>query len=222
MSCYNASETIDYAIKSVMGQTFRDFEFLIMDDCSTDNTLKIIKNNQKLDKRIKIFQNSKNLGLTKSLNILISESKGEYIARQDADDISKAYRLEHQLNFMKNNKKYDACTSRAVIKNSNRKIPKYSIYLPNKLVVKYKNPFIHGTLLCKKEIISSVGNYDENFYFSQDYKLFSDLLGMNYRIKILSKVLYELNMKNNISSNLKEEQKYYSDCVKNNTKPNLY
>ena len=66
----------------------------------------------------------------------------------------------------------DACTTRARTIGSNKLRPRFTIYFPNKLIIKFKNPFIHGTLLIKKEIINSVGNYDENFYYAQDYKLF--------------------------------------------------
>ena len=68
--------------------------------------------------------------------------------------------------------------------------------------------------------MNSIGGYDEDFYFAQDYKLFSDLLSQNYLIGAINKVLYKLNMRNNISSNMKKEQKYYADCVRKNLKPN--
>ena len=89
MSAYNSQNSIKDSIKSVLGQTYGNFEFLILDDGSSDDTEKIIKNYANKDKRIKFFKNNKNLGLTKSLNILIGMSKGNIIARQDADDISK-------------------------------------------------------------------------------------------------------------------------------------
>ena len=88
MSAYNAESTLETAIESILSQSFSNFEFLIMNDGSNDMTSEIIENYSQNDKRIRVFQNEKNEGLTKSLNILINLSKGKYIARQDADDSS--------------------------------------------------------------------------------------------------------------------------------------
>ena len=67
--------------------------------------------------------------------------------------------------------------------------------------------------------MESLGGYDENFYYSQDYKLMSDLLSRNFKVKIMPDILYFLNQENNISTNNKEEQKYYADCVRKNKTP---
>ena len=102
---------------------------------------------------------------------------------------------------------------------SSKKIPGISHYLYKKLLIKYKNPFIHGTLAIKKNVIEKVGLYDEDFYYSQDYKLFNDLLLSGCKYKVINKELYELNMVNNISKNKMSEQSYYAYCVKNNKIP---
>ena len=86
LSVYNAQNTIGDAIESILNQTYDNIELLILNDKSNDNTQKIIETFD--SKKIKVFKNKKNLGLTKSLNILINHSEGEYIARQDADDVS--------------------------------------------------------------------------------------------------------------------------------------
>ena len=85
--------------------------------------------------------------------------------------------------------------------------------------MKYKNPFIHGTLIISKKILNGLGNYDENFYFAQDYKLMKDFLNEGYKVRSLSKTLYNLNTENNISQNNKKEQKYYFECARKNLKP---
>ncbi len=87
--------------------------------------------------------------------------------------------------------------------------------------MKFKNPFIHGTLFIKKSILLDVGKYDENFYYAQDYKLMKTLIDNNYKFKIFRKPLYELNMENNISTNKRSEQSYYANCVKKNMIPEL-
>ena len=217
MSTYNNEKSIESSVNSILNQTYKNIEFLIIDDFSTDNTFGILNNLKNSDERIKVYRNSNNIGLTKSLNKLISKSKGTYIARQDADDISLTFRIQKQVNFLKE-KKLDAVCSRALTLQENRKIPRLTYYIPIKFVMRFKNPFIHGTLLIKTDIIHKVG-YDELFYYSQDYKLMSDLISSNFKIKIIKTPLYILNTKNNISTKFKKEQQYYSNCVKKKIKP---
>ena len=100
MSCFNSEVTLPNSIESILNQNYTNLELLIVDDCSTDKTFKILKQYQDLDKRVKIFKNQKNIGLTKSLNILIKHSTGEYLARQDSDDVSFDRRLSEQINFL--------------------------------------------------------------------------------------------------------------------------
>lgn len=220
MSVYNNSNTLSESIESIVTQDYNNLEFLIMDDGSNDDSLNILRTFEESDTRIKVFVNKRNLGLTKSLNILISEAKGEIIARQDADDISYKQRLSKQFSFMLK-KNLDLVTARANRVNSNKKIPNISFYIPKKIVIKYKNPFIHGTLFIKKTILKSVGNYDEDFYYAQDYKLMSDLIKNNYKIGFIKEPLYLLNQEDNISKLYKKEQAYYANCVRNNKLPDL-
>ena len=218
MSAYNSEKHISNSIESILGQSYQNFEFLIMDDGSTDNTGKIINSYSKTDNRIKFFNNKSNIGLTKSLNFLINQANGEYLARQDSDDVSISKRFELQLNYMiKNN--LQVSTTRAKIKNTNKKIPGYSFYLPYRVSMKFKNPFIHGTLIIKKSLMQTLGLYDEDFYFAQDYKLFADLLSKNYQIGSLNKCLYILNIDNNLSNKFKNEQQEYAKIVKKNFNP---
>jgi len=218
MSVHNAEQTLEQSILSIIDQTYTNIEFLIVDDFSDDKSIKILKSYSTKFNNIKVFYNTENIGLTKSLNKLIALSKGDYIARQDADDVSMKNRIECQVNIME---KYnlDFSSTRAVIKDSNKKIPGLSFYLNSKLISKFKNPFIHGTFMFKKKSLEELGLYDENFYYSQDYKLINEMFKNKFRYKKLYRVYYELNMLNNISSIKKIEQKYYSDCVKNNINP---
>ena len=133
MSVYNDADNLDSSINSILNQDFQDFEFLIMNDCSTDESLNIL-NSYSQDNRIKVFQNERNLGLTKSLNVLLNESKGTFVARQDSDDLSLSSRFSKQLNYIKN-KNLDVCGTRAIIKGSTRITPNRSYYLPNLNIV---------------------------------------------------------------------------------------
>ena len=217
MSVYNDSGNLESSISSVLNQDFQDFEFLIMNDGSSDDTQNILNKFSK-DKRIKIFRNKKNLGLTKSLNLLLAESKGQYVARQDSDDLSISERFTKQLNYIENNN-LDLCGSRAIIKGSTRITPNRSYYLPLNVSLKIKNPFIHGSLIFKKSVVEKVNNYDERFKYSQDYKLIKDVFLEGFSLGIVKEPLYVLNLENNISTNFKEKQNYYANCVKNNKVP---
>ena len=97
MSVFNGENTLEESIESILNQTYSNLEFLIVDDQSDDKTYQILENYKNKDSRIKVFKNNENIGLTKSLNILLKQSNGFYIARQDADDISTADRLYKQI-----------------------------------------------------------------------------------------------------------------------------
>jgi glycosyltransferase involved in cell wall biosynthesis len=98
MSCYNSSTWLEEAVVSILGQTFKNFEFLIIDDGSTDNSLSILETLAAQDLRIKLIKKS-NTGLADSLNIGLNYAKGKWVARMDADDISEPDRLEKQVTF---------------------------------------------------------------------------------------------------------------------------
>jgi len=218
MSVYNDEYNVKLAIESILNQSFRDFEFLIMNDCSSDNTFEICNEYSKLDNRIKVYQNDKNIGLTKSLNKLLSFAKGDFIARQDSDDISLSERFFKQINFISENS-LDGSTTRAIIKNSLKVTPNKSIYLPKKIIMKIKNPFIHGSLILRRNLLNKMGGYDEKFYYAQDFKLLNDLIQNDYKLKILKEALYVLNQSDNISTKFKDKQKFYADCVKKGISP---
>lgn len=207
MSVHNDQQNISNSIMSVLNQSFTDYEFLIIDDCSTDNTLKKIEKFTS-DQRIKLFKNKKNIGLTKSLNYLIEKSTGKYIFRQDSDDISLPQRFQKQINVLEQ-KSFQVCTTRAINNSNNQIIPGLSSWIPKKILIKYKNPYIHGTLAIEKSLLNSVGNYNENYYYAQDFKLYLDLNEKKIKIHEIKEPLYKLNTVNNISTNFKEQQRYY-------------
>ena len=216
---FNAEKDINIAIQSILNQSYKDLELLIIDDGSTDNSYQICMNISEQDNRVKVFKNHNNLGLTKSLNLLINESNGEYLARQDADDWSEGTRFEKQLKFM-NDENIDVVYARSVRNDTQNIFPRLSYYLPLNFVLRYKNPLIHGTMLAKKNIIEKVGGYDEKFIYSQDYKLAFDLINLGFKLRIMKNVLYKSNFINNISTTKKKEQEYYANCVRKGIIPN--
>ena len=134
MSVYNDSINVKSSIESIVNQDYENVEFLIMNDGSTDKTSKILDSFAR-NRKIKLFQNNKNIGLTKSLNILLKESQGTIIARQDSDDLSLSSRLSKQFYYLKDNN-LDICGSRAIIKGSTKITPNKSYYLPLKATLK--------------------------------------------------------------------------------------
>jgi glycosyltransferase involved in cell wall biosynthesis len=98
MSVYNGEEHLREAIDSILNQTYKNFEFLIIDDGSTDGSVNIIRSY--LDPRIRLIKNKKNIGITRSLNKGLKLARGEYIARMDDDDIAFPERLEKQVRFL--------------------------------------------------------------------------------------------------------------------------
>lgn len=213
MSVFNAEDTIEDCIKSILSQTFDSFELLIVNDASTDNTHKLLEKFSKEDKRIKVFINSENIGLTKSLNSILSKAKGKYIARQDADDISLPKRFEKQIEFIQR-RKYEIVVSRARNLHDESIIPKFSFIIPSKILIRFKNPFIHGTLFASKDLLERLNFYNEEYYYAQDYELFSRILKNKIKVGKIWEPLYLLNTKNNISSLFKKEQKEYADKVR--------
>ena len=106
MSVYNGEKYLVQAIDSILNQTYQNFEFIIIDDCSTDNSSHILQEYAKKDSRIKIIKKEKNIGIKgfiENLNLGISIAEGKYIARMDADDISLPERFQKQVTFLENN-----------------------------------------------------------------------------------------------------------------------
>ena len=119
MPVFNGQKYVAESIESVLAQTYTDFEFLICDDASTDGTWDILKKYESEDKRIKLFKNETNLNISRTLNKLISHAKGEYLARQDSDDLWIKGKLKIQVNFLDSNNNYGLVASRIKIIGDN-------------------------------------------------------------------------------------------------------
>jgi glycosyltransferase involved in cell wall biosynthesis len=206
MSVYNGEKYLAEAIESILSQTFMDFEFLIINDGSTDASRDIILSYD--DPRIALVDNDKNIGLTLSLNKGISLSKGKYIARMDADDISLPERLERQVEFMEANEDLAACGGWAyVIDGHGTLLYEARMEVDRDRIlfdIFFGNQFVHGTIIFRKTILKSF-LYNENIKYAQDYDLWFRLLAsekvlvnipdfiMKYRshIENISNALYD-------------------------------
>lgn len=191
MAAYNGGEYIGSSIESILNQTLKDFEFIIVNDCSTDNTLDTIRSYN--DERIVIFNNEKNLGQTKSLNIGVGLAKGEYIARIDADDFSYPHRLEKQVRFFNDNPEFDVVGSSGHVLNRCGKRRSISLAPVDQgeifFKIFYDNPIIHISALIRKDKLVMLGGYDESFHIVQDYDLWSRFLINKLRLGNLKDVL---------------------------------
>lgn len=172
MSVYNGEKYLRELVESILNQTYKSFEFIIINDGSTDNSLDILKGYN--DSRIKIHH-QENKGLTKSLNRAIRLSRGKYIARIDADELAYPRRLEKQVNFLDSNPEIGIVGSFATnIDEISQTIQKAIFPVFDKSIRKElikENVFIHGSVMVKKSVLERVGYYDEAFRYAQDYEL---------------------------------------------------
>lgn len=205
MSVFNGEQHLKASIESIFNQTFANFEFIIINDGSTDATVKIIKSYN--DARIKIINNGENIGLTKSLNKALKVAHGEYIARQDADDISMPNRLEQQLKYLESHPQVALLgTGISVVDEQGKEIEK-RIMQPNPRASLQKgNRIVHGSAMFRKSVIEELGGYNETLKYAQDYELWLRI-AKKHEVRNLTSPLYMLRMhKGSILSQKAEEQ----------------
>jgi len=176
MSVYNGEQYLSIAIDSILNQTFTDFEFVIINDCSTDQSKAIIQSYA--DERIVYLENEKNLGLAAALNKGIAIAKGKYIARMDDDDVAFAERLERQVAFLEENRQIGLLGSYAEIVGNQTGLRKHSEYSDQlKVRTFFSCQFCHPTVMIRKEVLDQNNlRYNETFSTAQDYELWSRML----------------------------------------------
>ncbi|MEM2525972.1 MAG: glycosyltransferase [Candidatus Methanomethylicaceae archaeon] len=207
MSVYNGERYLKESVRSILKQTFTNFEFIIIDDNSTDNSYEILRSFN--DNRIKIIRNKIRKGITKNLNTAIDIAEGEYIARQDADDISLPHRLELQLSFLKEKPDIALVGSSTFFIDDKgriigfRKVPSEPTF---DLLLK-KNLFIHGSVIIRKKFLDEIGRYNELFKYSQDYELWLRI-AKRYKVANIQQPLYALRIHKNIFAKIKEQYLY--------------
>jgi len=202
MPVYNAEVYISQAIQSILNQSYKKFELIIVNDASSDKSLDIINGYKSKDKRIKIINLDNNQGIAIALNNGIAIAQGEYIARMDADDISLPFRLYKQLKFMESNRACGVCGSwvETIDKNGNSldvwKSPLTHESIKSELL--FNSVLYHPTIMFKMEIFSSIKQiYNPDFVPAEDYELWSRLSSIT-KLANLSEVLlhYRVHDKN--------------------------
>jgi glycosyltransferase involved in cell wall biosynthesis len=171
MSVYNGERFLAEAIDSIVSQTFSDFEFLIINDGSTDGSHRILA--ACIDARIRIINNDRNLGLSASLNRGFAEARGRYIVRMDADDVSLPDRIEKQVVFMEKLPSIDVCGSWCeMFGDTNGVVKTLADHRDIHDTLFFKNCIPHSTVCMRKQSFEScAGPYSEAYRYAQDYEL---------------------------------------------------
>ena len=208
MSVHNDLQYLRESVDSILNQTFSDFEFILIDDGSTDgsgNLLKCVS-----DPRVKLLVNPSNIGLTASLNLGLDLARGKYLARMDADDISEPLRLQRQVEFLEAHPQIGIVgCSRHVIDEAGKTVA-IAPALEDDLAIRWKclmgNPFAHPTVMIGRQLLLEHSlRYDPSFRTAQDYELWTRLLPCTEAAN-LSEPLLRYRLRNGISRASKSQQ----------------
>lgn len=184
MPVYNVEKYVSEAICSILNQTYINFEFIIVDDYSTDNTFKVCEQFAQKDSRIKLFKNKENLRIEKTLNFALSKVTGKYVVRMDGDDISEPDRFEVMKNFLENNSDVVLCgtCTKTIDEDGSfiNKVQQPSDFDVIKKMAFYKNPVLHIWMTYKR-IYDELGGY-RIFKGSEDYDFILRVVTKGYKI----------------------------------------
>ncbi|TAG56900.1 MAG: glycosyltransferase [Cytophagales bacterium] len=208
MPVFNAEKYLKESIESILNQTFKDFEFLIFNDASTDGSLKIIEYYSKKDNRIIVINSEINKGYPFHLNEGLKLSKGAFIARMDADDISDISRFEKQIELFSKNNDLVLCGSWAkTFGNSNKNI-NYPVRHEeiNKYLI-FANPFCHPSIMLRKSFLEMYKlKYDESKIPAEDANLWSKILQFGGICENIPLYLIQYRLHNNQISQIKRQK----------------
>jgi glycosyltransferase involved in cell wall biosynthesis len=197
MAVYNDARSVRSAMCSILEQTFDDFEFVIVDDGSTDGTGAILDELARANGRIKLLRNAQNLGQTLALNRGIEAASGRYIARMDADDLSLPERLARQVAFLNSNPEVGLLGTRALIVNRRRRSLHVLDYPTDDESIRARmmarSSFCHGAVMMRRAALEAVGLYRSAFRLAQDMDLWLRI-AERFRVANLPDVLYHLRL----------------------------
>ena len=190
---FNAELYLADAIKSVIQQSFEDWELILINDGSIDGSLKIAEFFAQKDNRIRVISDGLNKKLPYRLNQIITESKYEYIARMDADDLIHPDRLKVQFEFLENNKDFDLVSTGVVSindKNQVKGIRRVKEIYTNFYEVRRHYPIVHASILARKEWYLR-NKYNENLPRTEDFELWCRTISNNdLKLAVLPIALY--------------------------------
>lgn len=186
---YNAEQFLQEALNSIKTQTFRNFEVLMINDGSTDSSLKILQTMEKSDKRFKLVNLKKNMGIVEALNAGIDLARGEFIARMDADDISLPERFQKQISHLRNCQDVNilGCGLTYIDKNGKRLgVDRFSDFNVPVLV---QTPLFHPTVIIRRNPVFTSGlRYRKEFNYAEDYCLWLEAKKLG-KIDALNEIL---------------------------------
>ena len=192
MPVYNSEKYVGAAIESVLLQTFKEFEFILVDDCSTDGSLAIIKKYSNKDKRIVIVENSQNLGISGSRNAGLAQAKGKLIMNMDHDDICTPDRMRLQTNYLGQHRDVgivggdiDVISESGIVVGS-RRFPSDDEKV-RKMLMRY-SPFTHPSTMVSKAAYVKAGVYNKEFEPADDYELYFRI-GCSFKFGNISECL---------------------------------
>lgn len=202
---YNDEEFIRKSVESILNQTLTEFEFIIVNDGSSDNSANILNELSKKDKRIKIIT-QKNSGAASARNTAIKSANGTYIAIQDSDDISSPKRLKEQVDQLLNSGDNNliSCTGYNIIDIDDEIVATHNkIYKDiNKNILKGNTSVCHPSMMIARTLLNSVGGYNTFYNKTEDYDLIYRLLEKGASIKKINECLYNYRMRENSESSL--------------------
>ena len=210
MPVYNSERYLPIAIESILAQTFRDFEFIIVNDGSTDSSLEIIQRFQGMDPRIRILD-LPHQGITKSLNSAIRLAQGKYIARMDTDDISMPERFEKQYQYMEAHPEIAVCGSGVLIIDEEGDVIKKDrvICSPEKIEKRHlsgKCSLKHPSVIIRADVLRKVNGYNEDLPYAQDFDLWLRIGEIGKLENLREPLIKYRRWADNISSRKKREQ----------------
>lgn len=231
---YNAEDYLADAIKSVLAQSYQNFELILVDDGSKDNSLMIAKDFEKQDSRIKVISDGVNKKLPARLNQIIAEAQGKYIARMDADDMMHSERIAKQLDFLLSNPQFDLVSTSLISIKNNNEIIGIRTYLPKQVTKKDallgQSGILHASILAKKSWCQR-NLYNEVNTLAEDYELWlSAIIKDDLKVGFLPEYLYyyreessatKQKMLKGYDTQTKIISKYYKDILTEKEYKNL-
>lgn len=195
MAVYNCSETLKEAVKCIVNQTYTNWELIIFDDCSNDDTYEVAKSLAESDNRIKLFKNEKNLTLAPTLNNCLKQANGVYVARMDGDDICVFDRFEKEVSFLDRHPEFAlvSCLMDLYDDEGTYGTVKYK-ECPQKVDFAYGSPICHAGCMMRKSVLEELNGYDVSSEKEriEDYDLWIRMYAAGYKAYVLQEVLYSM------------------------------
>lgn len=203
MGIYNCAPTLQEALDSLYAQTYQDFEIILCDDGSKDNTFQIAYENQQKHSNIVLLKNPCNKGLNQALNNCLAVAKGEYIARMDGDDFCDPTRFEKQVKFLDEHIEYAIVSNPMIYFDENGEFGRGQVRKGEqfKEQFNYATPFCHAPSMSRKEAFDIVGGYSINPWLlrMEDYNLWMKMYAKGFRGYNLAEYLYMMRDDRNAS-----------------------